>query len=159
MSMAIDFLRTLEELNRWQPKYIVLDCPTDMAKEIVVSHVRDISLGRRTYHYLLSGLVSTIALHSIFHMVRVALKSCEFFVLCVCLFNRTFRELFLAWNFILVVCVFFFLFFISVDQSRKAGSRVGEGRSGFIDESKYIFQYARFSLVQLILFQFIINSS
>lgn len=55
---AIDFLRTLEELNRWSRKYIVLDCPTDMAKDIVVYHVRDLSLGRRTYHYLLSGLVS-----------------------------------------------------------------------------------------------------
>lgn len=58
VSTAIDFLRTLEDLSRWSPKYIVLDCPTDMAKEIVVSHVRDVSLGRRTYHYLLSGLVS-----------------------------------------------------------------------------------------------------
>lgn len=58
ISSAIDFLKTLEEMNRWSRKYIVLDCPTDMAKEIVVSHVRDVSLGRRTYHYLLSGLVS-----------------------------------------------------------------------------------------------------
>ncbi|CAD7083213.1 unnamed protein product [Hermetia illucens] len=57
VTMAIEFLRTLEDLNRWSKKYIVLDCPTDMAKEIVVSHVRDMSLGRRTYHYLLSGLV------------------------------------------------------------------------------------------------------
>lgn len=56
---AIDFLRTLEELNRWSRKYIVLDCPTDMAKNIIVYHVRDLSLGRRTYHYLLSGLVSS----------------------------------------------------------------------------------------------------
>lgn len=56
---AIDFLKTLEELNRWSRKYIVLDCPTDMAKDIVVYHVRDLSLGRRTYHYLLSGLVSS----------------------------------------------------------------------------------------------------
>lgn len=56
---AIDFLRTLEELNRWSKKFIVLDCPTDMAKDIVVYHVRDLSLGRRTYHYLLSGLVSS----------------------------------------------------------------------------------------------------
>lgn len=60
VSTAIEFLRTLEDLSRWSPKYIVLDCPTDMAKEIVVSHVRDVSLGRRTYHYLLSGLVSTV---------------------------------------------------------------------------------------------------
>lgn len=37
---------------------MVLDCPTDMAKDIVVSHVRDVALGKRTYHYLLSGLVS-----------------------------------------------------------------------------------------------------
>nr|XP_050863060.1 glutamate receptor 1 isoform X1 [Vespula vulgaris] len=57
MSEAIDFLRSLEELNRWSNKYVVLDCPTDMAKDIVVSHVRDVTLGRRTYHYLLSGLI------------------------------------------------------------------------------------------------------
>ncbi|KAG5329715.1 GLR1 protein, partial [Acromyrmex charruanus] len=58
VSEAIDFLRSLEELNRWSNKYVVLDCPTDMAKDIVVSHVRDVALGKRTYHYLLSGLVS-----------------------------------------------------------------------------------------------------
>ncbi|XP_076758865.1 glutamate receptor IB isoform X2 [Xylocopa sonorina] len=57
MSEAIDFLRSLEELNRWSNKYVVLDCPTDMAKDIVVSHVRDVALGKRTYHYLLSGLI------------------------------------------------------------------------------------------------------
>jgi hypothetical protein len=39
---------------------VVLDCPTEMAKEIVVSHVRDVTLGKRTYHYLLSGLVSSV---------------------------------------------------------------------------------------------------
>lgn len=44
-------------LCRWSNKYVVLDCPTDMAKDIVVSHVRDVALGKRTYHYLLSGLV------------------------------------------------------------------------------------------------------
>lgn len=58
-STAIEFLKTLEQINRWTRKYIVLDCPSDMAKDIVVSHVRDVSLGRRTYHYLLSDLVST----------------------------------------------------------------------------------------------------
>ncbi|EZA55532.1 Glutamate receptor [Ooceraea biroi] len=57
MSEAIDFLRSLEEHNRWSNKYVVLDCPTDMAKDIVVSHVRDVALGKRTYHYLLSGLI------------------------------------------------------------------------------------------------------
>lgn len=60
---AIEFLKTLEELNRWTRKFIVLDCPSDMAKEIVVSHVRDVSLGRRTYHYLLSGLVCILPLN------------------------------------------------------------------------------------------------
>ncbi|XP_060535299.1 glutamate receptor 1-like [Cylas formicarius] len=54
---ALQFLRGLEEQSRWENKYVVLDCSADMAKEIVVSHVRDIALGRRTYHYLLSGLV------------------------------------------------------------------------------------------------------
>lgn len=29
-----------------------------MAKEIVVAHARDVQLGKRIYHYLLSGLVS-----------------------------------------------------------------------------------------------------
>lgn len=55
---ALEFLQTIEDLNRWTPKYIVLDCSTEMAKQIVVSHVRDVKLGKRTYHYLLSGLVS-----------------------------------------------------------------------------------------------------
>lgn len=58
-SEAIEFLQKIERLNRWSRKYVVLDCPTDMAKEIVKSHVRDVSLGKRTYHYLLSGLVSS----------------------------------------------------------------------------------------------------
>lgn len=54
---AIAFLRVLEDQDRWSNKYLVLDCSTDMAKQIVVSHVRDVTLGRRTYFYLLSGLV------------------------------------------------------------------------------------------------------
>lgn len=60
-SEAIEFLQKIEQLNRWSRKYVVLDCPTDMAKEIVKSHVRDVSLGKRTYHYLLSGLVSSFS--------------------------------------------------------------------------------------------------
>ncbi|XP_026847558.1 glutamate receptor 1 isoform X2 [Drosophila persimilis] len=57
VTMAIEFLHTLEDLGRFSKKRIVLDCPAEMAKEIIVQHVRDIKLGRRTYHYLLSGLV------------------------------------------------------------------------------------------------------
>uniref|UniRef100_A0A182T4R7 ANF_receptor domain-containing protein n=1 Tax=Anopheles maculatus TaxID=74869 RepID=A0A182T4R7_9DIPT len=60
VSDAIEFLRTIEELNRWSRKHIVLDCSTELAKDIVVSHVRDITLGKRTYHYLLSGLKCNI---------------------------------------------------------------------------------------------------
>lgn len=67
VTTAIDFLKTLEETNRWSRKYIVLDCPTQMAKEIVISHVRDVSLGRRTYHYLLSGLVSGYTANPFFY--------------------------------------------------------------------------------------------
>jgi glutamate receptor, ionotropic, invertebrate len=58
MTDAINFLHLIEDLNRWSKKYIVLDCPTELAKEIIINHVRDVTLGRRTYHYLLSGLVS-----------------------------------------------------------------------------------------------------
>lgn len=43
---------------RWGNKRIVLDCATLLAKQIVISHVKDIQLGKRTYHYLLSGLVN-----------------------------------------------------------------------------------------------------
>ncbi|CAH1170158.1 unnamed protein product [Phaedon cochleariae] len=57
VSEALTFLRGIEEQSRWTNKYVVLDCSAETAKEIVVSHVRDISLGRRNYHYLLSGLV------------------------------------------------------------------------------------------------------
>jgi glutamate receptor, ionotropic, invertebrate len=65
-SEAIEFLQKIEQLNRWSRKYVVLDCPTEMAKEIVKSHVRDVSLGKRTYHYLLSGLVSLLLTLSFF---------------------------------------------------------------------------------------------
>lgn len=60
VSEALHFLRSLEDQSRWSHKYVVLDCTAEMAKEIVVSHVRDISLGKRTYHYLLSGLVRNV---------------------------------------------------------------------------------------------------
>ncbi|XP_034232443.1 glutamate receptor 1 isoform X2 [Thrips palmi] len=59
-SEAIEFLHSLENSSksaRWTHKYIVLDCTTEMAKEIVVAHARDVQLGKRIYHYLLSGLI------------------------------------------------------------------------------------------------------
>ncbi|XP_068232916.1 glutamate receptor 1-like isoform X2 [Palaemon carinicauda] len=54
---ALGFLKSLERNNRWSHKYVVLDCGTDMAKKLIIGHVRDVHMGRRNYHYLLSGLV------------------------------------------------------------------------------------------------------
>uniref|UniRef100_T1IZK5 Ionotropic glutamate receptor C-terminal domain-containing protein n=1 Tax=Strigamia maritima TaxID=126957 RepID=T1IZK5_STRMM len=55
---VIDLLTMLEKHQRESNKYVVLDCNTDTAKKVIISHVRSINLGRRNFHYLLSGLVS-----------------------------------------------------------------------------------------------------
>lgn len=57
-SDAMEFLLSLEQYDRWSNKRIVLDCNAKNAKNILVEHVRKVQLGRRTYHYMLSGLVS-----------------------------------------------------------------------------------------------------
>lgn len=57
-SDAMEFLLALEQYDRWGNKRIVLDCNAKNAKSILVEHVRKVQLGRRTYHYMLSGLVS-----------------------------------------------------------------------------------------------------
>ncbi|XP_072930624.1 glutamate receptor 1-like [Epargyreus clarus] len=54
---VIEFLMALEVHDRWGNKRIVLDCNAKNAKNILIEHVRNVYLGRRTYHYLLSGLV------------------------------------------------------------------------------------------------------
>ncbi|XP_037087070.1 glutamate receptor 1-like [Pollicipes pollicipes] len=54
---ALAFLRSLEMLDRWSIKRVVLDCEAHLAQEVIVGHVQDVHLGRRNYHYLLSGLV------------------------------------------------------------------------------------------------------
>ncbi|KAL0851920.1 hypothetical protein ABMA28_000207 [Loxostege sticticalis] len=56
-SDAMEFLLALEQHDRWGNKRIVLDCNTKNAKSILLGHVRKVQLGRRTYHYMLSGLV------------------------------------------------------------------------------------------------------
>ncbi|XP_049886263.1 glutamate receptor 1-like [Pectinophora gossypiella] len=56
-SDAMEFLLALEQHDRWGNKRIVLDCNARNAKSILVEHVRKVQLGRRTYHYMLSGLV------------------------------------------------------------------------------------------------------
>ena len=42
---------------RYGRKFVVLDCSATLASEIIIQHVKDVHLGRRNYHYLLSGLV------------------------------------------------------------------------------------------------------
>ncbi|XP_047739014.1 glutamate receptor 1-like [Hyalella azteca] len=54
---ALNFLKTIEKNDRWSKKNIVIDCHTQLAKDLIVGHVRDVQMGRRNYHYLLSGLV------------------------------------------------------------------------------------------------------
>ncbi|XP_013179017.1 PREDICTED: glutamate receptor 1-like, partial [Papilio xuthus] len=54
---VVEFLGALEKLDRWTNKYVVLDSCTRIAKETLILHVRNVQLGRRNYHYFLSGLV------------------------------------------------------------------------------------------------------
>ncbi|CAH1647577.1 unnamed protein product [Spodoptera littoralis] len=56
-SDVVEFLRAIEKLDRWSNKYVVLDSTTQLAKAALIMHVRDVHLGRRNYHYFLSGLV------------------------------------------------------------------------------------------------------
>ena len=42
---AIQFIRQLETLDRESVKHIVLDCPADMARQIIVKHVQTVMLG------------------------------------------------------------------------------------------------------------------
>lgn len=58
---AINYLHQVETADRWGQKYVVLDCLADTAKNIIIEHVRNVQLGKRTYHYLLSGLVSELS--------------------------------------------------------------------------------------------------
>ncbi|XP_052752544.1 glutamate receptor 1-like [Galleria mellonella] len=54
---VVEFLTAIERLDRWSNKYVVLDSTTQLAKDALILHVRDVQLGRRNYHYFLSGLV------------------------------------------------------------------------------------------------------
>ncbi|XP_021197940.3 glutamate receptor 1 isoform X1 [Helicoverpa armigera] len=56
-SDVVEYLRAIEKLDRWSNKYVVLDSTTQLAKATLILHVRDVQLGRRNYHYFLSGLV------------------------------------------------------------------------------------------------------
>ena len=50
----------LLSVSRYSHKYVVLDCSAQLSSEIIINHVQDVHLGRRNYHYLLSGLVSLV---------------------------------------------------------------------------------------------------
>lgn len=56
-----EFLRSLELSDKESRKYVILDCNSDTAKAIIINHVRDIYMGRRNYHFLLTSLVSFIS--------------------------------------------------------------------------------------------------
>ncbi|KAM3968887.1 LOW QUALITY PROTEIN: glutamate receptor 1 [Aphomia sociella] len=56
-SDVVEFLSAIERLDRWSNKNVVLDSTTQLAKDALILHVRDVQLGRRNYHYFLSGLV------------------------------------------------------------------------------------------------------
>lgn len=43
---AINFLQSIENVNRHTVKRIVLDCSAKLAKEILIDHVRSVRLGR-----------------------------------------------------------------------------------------------------------------
>lgn len=55
---AHDFLQSLEFENKESRKYVILDCDAETAKNIIVDHVRDIFMGKRNFHFLLTSLVS-----------------------------------------------------------------------------------------------------
>ncbi|XP_071043446.1 glutamate receptor 1 [Parasteatoda tepidariorum] len=63
-SDANAFLHSLETRERESLKYVVLDCNADTARKIIVNHVRDIYMGRRNYHFLLTSLVMDEYLNS-----------------------------------------------------------------------------------------------
>ncbi|XP_064481900.1 glutamate receptor 1-like [Ornithodoros turicata] len=52
-SEAKTLLREIDEDDPHGRKLVVLDCHFQVAKEIIISHVRDLFMGRRTYHYVL----------------------------------------------------------------------------------------------------------
>src|SRR6185437_6911636 len=50
---GLAYLKTLEVDDYMSSKRIILDCEPWLTKNIIVDHIRDIYLGRRTFHYLL----------------------------------------------------------------------------------------------------------
>lgn len=57
---ANDILHVIEQADLYSKKYVILDCSTETAKETIINHVRDVRMGRRNFHFLLSGLVGCL---------------------------------------------------------------------------------------------------
>ncbi|CAG2110606.1 unnamed protein product [Medioppia subpectinata] len=51
------FLQSLELSDSQSRKYVILDCDSETAKTIIVDHVRDIYMGKRNFHFLLTSLI------------------------------------------------------------------------------------------------------
>ncbi|XP_054167278.1 glutamate receptor 1-like [Oppia nitens] len=54
---AHQFLHALELSDSQSKKYVILDCDSETAKQIIIDHVRDIYMGRRNFHFLLTSLI------------------------------------------------------------------------------------------------------
>jgi len=54
---ANQFLREIEFNSTMDRKYVILECDSSTAKTIIINHVRDIYMGNRNFHFLLTSLV------------------------------------------------------------------------------------------------------
>ena len=51
------FLKQFELKSKETLKHVILDCDGDMARAVIAAHVKDIYMGRRNFHFLLTNLV------------------------------------------------------------------------------------------------------
>lgn len=56
-SEANEYLREIEFNSTTDKKYVILECDAIKAKSIIITHVRDIYMGKRNFHFLLTSLV------------------------------------------------------------------------------------------------------
>ena len=56
-SEANEYLREIEFNSTNDRKYVILECDALTAKTIIINHVRDIYMGKRNFHFLLTSLV------------------------------------------------------------------------------------------------------
>ncbi|CAG2102636.1 unnamed protein product [Medioppia subpectinata] len=54
---ANEYLRDIEFNSTNDRKYVILECDAHTAKQIIITHVRDIYMGKRNFHFLLTSLV------------------------------------------------------------------------------------------------------